>query len=79
MIKRGSKLFSAHGGAIQEFTIVDIYLDGDDIWPLPIIVMINQYGECIVHTGYPITDLVKTYEEAEEQLFFYQEGGIIWK
>lgn len=41
--------------------------------------MINQYGECIVHTGYPITDLVKTYEEAEEQLFFYQEGGIIWK
>lgn len=31
MIKRGSKLFSAHGGAIQELTIVDIYLDGDDI------------------------------------------------
>ena len=47
MIKRGSKLFSAHDGAIQELTIVDICLDGDDIWPLPIIVMINQYGERI--------------------------------
>ncbi len=76
MIKRGTKLFSAHGGAIQELTVVDIYLDGDGIWPLPIIVMINQYGERIVHTRYPIIDLVKTYDEAEERLFRYQEGGI---
>lgn len=78
MIKRGSKLFCAHGGAIREFTVIDIYLvDEDNCFPIPEIVMEDNNGRQEVYSKYPMTGLLKTYEEAEKRLKHYHRERVI--